>query len=550
MLKKSEFAFRTTDRIGFAAAEQDQVFLVSCFVDNGQYEALVDGDLTNHIVLGRTGAGKTALLERISEQQVNSLRLDPEQLALNYLTNSTILRFLVDLDIDLDLFFGLLWRHVIVVEVIRSRYKIKDATTKQHFFAIFDTLFQSPKQKKALEYLDQWGSSFWLETEERIKEIASKLETDVRTAAGTHYPGLLAKLEAGAKITEEEKREYSDRFKTIVSQVQIQELANVIELLDDILDDPQNIYFMLVDHLDEKWVDDRYKTRLIRALLEATRRFLSVQNVRIVIALRFDLYDRVLADTRASQQQEEKIHSLCLSIKWSRDDLTRLLDARINRVVRQRYTRQAVTHEDVLPFDMPDGTKRKRTIQWILDRTFMRPRDVIQFFNFAISKAVDQPVISEAALLEAEGEYSRERLAAIADEYSVSYPNLITFSEVLFGRPERFALKSLNDMELLERVHNALGACNGIYDRLRQHGEEFAAGSKSLDEFRRDVFWIFYEVGIVGIQKAPGEPVSWTYETRRSLSRAEITEESRIYVHPMLWRRFGIRLGGESMFED
>ena len=32
MLKRSEFAFRSSDKVGFAEAEQDQAFLVSCFV--------------------------------------------------------------------------------------------------------------------------------------------------------------------------------------------------------------------------------------------------------------------------------------------------------------------------------------------------------------------------------------------------------------------------------------------------------------------------------------------------------------------------------------
>lgn len=549
MLKKSEFAFRSSDRVGYAAAEEDQAFLVSCFVDNGQYDVLIDGDLNNHIVLGRTGAGKTALITRISDTKVNVVRLDPEQLALNYLTNSTILRFLVDLDIDLDIFFALLWRHVVVVEVIRNRYKIRDAETKQHFFAVFDTLFQSPKQKKALEYLDLWGSSFWLDTEQRVREIASRIESDVRSEAGLHFPGLISKLEAGAKFSDEEKAQYSERFKTIVSKVQIQELANVIELLAAILDDPQNIYYVLVDHLDEKWVDDRHKMRLIRALLETSRRFLGVKNLRIVIALRFDLYDRVLNETRSSQQQEEKLHSLSLNIRWTRDQLTRLLDARVNRIVRQRYTRQAVNHEDILPFDMPEGSKRKRTMNWILDRTFMRPRDIIQFFNFAIVKAVDEPTITESALLQAEGEYSRERLNAIADEYSVLYPNLQNFVEILYGRSERITLSDLDDMPLLERVQNALGACNSTYDRLREHAEQFVSGKKSLEEYRRDLFSVFYEVGIVGLQKAPGEPISWTYEARRTLSRAEIGSDTRAYIHPMLWRRLGTRLSGEPLFE-
>ncbi len=541
MLKTSEFVFRASDRVGFAAAEQDRAFLISCFVDNGQYDELTKGDLRNHVVLGRTGAGKTALLERITERQNNVVRLDPEQLALNYLSTSTVLLFLTELGLDLDLFFGLLWRHVVVVEVLRSRFRIKDNESKQHFFNIFATLFQSQKQQRALEYLDQWGSSFWLDTEERVREVTAKLENDVRAEAGLHFPGLLSKIEGGASFTEEEKREYRERFKFVVSQVQIQELANVIDLLGAILDDPQNVYFVLVDHLDEKWVDDQLKSRLIRALLETLRRFLSVTSLRIVIALRFDLYDRVLSDTRNSQQQEEKSHSLSLTIRWTREQLTSLMDERINRVIRQRYTKRRVTHADILPEDMPDGNQRRRSMDWILDRTFMRPRDVIQFFNFAIAKATDQPVIPEVALLDAEGEYSRERMNAVADEYVATYPTLLYFVETLYGQPERIALDTFDDLALSERVQSALASCNGAADKMADWAHNYISGKMPMDSFVRELFYVFYEVGIVGLQKASGEPISWTYESRRSLSRAEITLTARARVHPMFWRRLGTR---------
>ena len=541
MLTRNDFMFRSSDRIGYAAAEQDIAFLVSCFEDNGQYDSLIKGDLPSHIVLGRTGAGKTALLERIETLQPNVIELDPEQLALHYITNSTVLRFLGDLDVDLDLFFGLLWRHVIVVEVLRSRYKIRDAESKQHFFSVFMTLFQEPRQQRALEYLDRWGSSFWYDADARVKEVTAKIEDDVRSEASAHYPGLLAKIEAGKKFSTEEKIEYKERFSKVISGVQIAELSNVIDLLNSILDDPQNQYFVLIDHLDEKWVDDNFKTRIIRALLKATRRFLSARNLRIIIALRFDLYDRILSETRASHQQEEKIHALASYVRWTRPQLTSLLDQRINRLVKQRYTKRAVSHSDIFPKEMSDGNRREKTIDWILDRTFMRPRDVIQFVNFSIQKAVDSPEVSEVALLQAEGEYSRDRLNAVADEYSVTYPNLSSFSEILYGRPEKFKLLDLEDLDLMEAVQAALSSCNGTYDRLREWADSFMSGIMPLEDFRRALFFVFYEVGIVGLQKARTEPVSWTYESRKSLSRAEITGEARVLIHPMFWRRLGTR---------
>jgi hypothetical protein len=180
----------------------------------------------------------------------------------------------------------------------------------------------------------------------------------------------------------------------------------------------------------------------------------------------------------------------------------------------------------------------------------MRPRDVIQFFNLAILKAVGEPAITEAMLLEAEGEYSRDRMKAIADEYSFTYPNLMTFVELLYGRKERFELSELEDLDLLERVETALSLCNGTYDRLRSIATEFKDDTRKLEAFRRDMFSIFYEVGIVGLQGDRGDVTSWTYESRRSLSRAEINDKTRAYIHPMLFRRLGTRTRDEPLINE
>ena len=50
--------------------------------------------------------------------------------------------------------------------------------------------------------------------------------------------------------------------------------------------------------------------------------------------------------------------------------------------------------------------KRDTALDYILDRTLGRPRDVITFFDFCITRAVDRPEITKQMLLDAEGEYS------------------------------------------------------------------------------------------------------------------------------------------------
>src|SRR5271165_5767999 len=127
-----KFAFRKHASIGAAAAEEDSKFLAECFVDNGDLDPLIDCSDRRRIILGRTGAGKSALLNRLAED-TTAIVINPETLSFNYLTNSTILQFFLEAGVKLDLFFKLLWRHVFTVELLKTRYELKSQMETNSF---------------------------------------------------------------------------------------------------------------------------------------------------------------------------------------------------------------------------------------------------------------------------------------------------------------------------------------------------------------------------------------------------------------------------------
>ncbi|MGD9645477.1 MAG: hypothetical protein AB7U73_07180 [Pirellulales bacterium] len=53
------FKFRKDESIGANAAEQDERFLSTCFVETGAVNAIRDLEDHRRIVLGRTGSGKS-----------------------------------------------------------------------------------------------------------------------------------------------------------------------------------------------------------------------------------------------------------------------------------------------------------------------------------------------------------------------------------------------------------------------------------------------------------------------------------------------------------
>src|SRR4051812_9132915 len=115
-----KFRFRKLDKIGVAAAEEDKETLRECFIETGALDALRELENPARIVVGGTGSGKSALLIRLGEMEQRVIAVPPESLALSYITNSTILAFLSQLGVKLDIFYKLLWRHVFVVEILKA----------------------------------------------------------------------------------------------------------------------------------------------------------------------------------------------------------------------------------------------------------------------------------------------------------------------------------------------------------------------------------------------------------------------------------------------
>ena len=543
MGRQDKFRFRRLDNIGAAAAEEDINFLRDCFLDTGSIETLLDCRDPRSVVIGRTGSGKTALLSRLSEVEERVIEIRPESLALSYISNSTILNFFDRLGVKLDIFFRLLWRHVFTVELIKHHFKIRKDFDKRSLFEKISSHFVDNKGKEALQYLETWGKEFWEETEYRIKEVTTKLEKDLRGAIETEFPGANFTVSASNKLSSAEKAAIIHRAQHVVNTVQIRQLSDIIDVVDKVLDDPQKRYFLVIDSLDEDWIEDRLRYRLIRALIETVKDFHKIRHAKIVVALRLDLIERVFKLTRDSEFQEEKYQSLYLPVKWTDRDLITMLDSRIDYLIRQRFTKQRVTHKDLLPSKidgMPPAT-------YILQRSMMRPRDIIMFFNECIEQAADRRKISLAAFREAEGTYSRNRLISLTDEWAADYPNLKHFTPILRSRKSIFLATEMTRQDI-ETI--CLKFCidhpnSEKDDILSIAAKELINVPADHDYFRKAVLQVFHRTGLIGIKLETFETVRWA-TLGSSVSKLEISDGSKISIHPMFWRVFGVRGVGFS----
>jgi hypothetical protein len=537
-MASDKFRFRRHSSIGSAAAEEDEQFLSTCFVDTGDLTTLVDCRDPKRIILGRTGSGKTALLNRLSEEK-DAILISPESLAFNYLTNSNILQFFLEAGVNLDLFFKLLWRHVFAVELIKKKYGITNEATKRSFLSrITDILVRDRKKERAIDYLMQWGDQFWEPTEYRVKEITGQIENELKGSVATKLAPVELNVAAATKLTEEQKIDVVTRGQAVINNIQMRELSEVLDFLnDDIFNDEKQCFYICIDRLDENWVDDKYRYVLIRSLIETIRDFLRVRNVKLIAVIRTDLIERVFRLTRGPGFQEEKYRSLFLQLRWKESQLKEILDRRVNYMVRQTYTKKPVGYKELLPSKID----KVSPVKYMLDRTLMRPRELIEFFNDCIELAEGSPTITKTMLIAAEGNYSKKRLRSLQDEWLSEYPSLIDFAFILRKSPHHFRVSDIDPVEVDSFCLDYATKHPEGDDILAIQARTLAEGLCSHLSLISMLLHVFYRTGIVGLKIETFESLQWCYSGTANIATDLIDSNTRVEVHPMFLRVLGIK---------
>ena len=532
-----EIIFDSDARIGYAEAEDDLEFLKDCYVDFGQIKRALDTEDPGSILLGRTGSGKTAALLRIREAETNTIDIEPQHLSLNFIANSDVLSFFHEIGVNLDLFFQLLWRHVLCIEIINYHYNVRSKSDAERAFGVIKRLLGRDENKKfALEYVSECGPTFWIETQGRIKEIVERFENELLAGVDLSSVGVPINASGASSVSKEQTSEITLAAKKVVDGVQIRKLSKLMDIMaEDIFTDTKRKYFILIDKLDERWVDDSLRYRLIRALIETIKSFRKIRTVKIVICMREDLLERVYKYTRDSGFQEEKYEDFNIPIRWSEPELMDVVDKRISSFARRRFTKEGVGFFDLFPkrYDPQKGT-----FNYLVQRTQYRPRDIIAFINFIMQAAVGQRQITKTIINKAEQTYSKKRFEALCTEWVDEHPNLNEYIELLRGLPTRFNLSDLtenNVAEALYKLHECTSSPDGVVDSVK----DYMNSKTSYDSVRARIVAVLFKVGAIGIKAMETDPVQFSYLSSYVLHAENLSSDTRISVAPMLWRYLG-----------
>lgn len=514
--------------IGSLEAETD-IFLNECFVDNGELSILKDVDDTRNLVVARTGAGKSALLLKFQRENANTRSVDLQAHYLQLLENTNIRSICEKMNVSLDRFYIILWEHIFLIELIKQRY-VTQNRWQQAIDVIRGFVTANPARSRALEYLST-NSGLWKSNEEVFQEVTSSFEEKASAELKSKGP-LSAEVIGENFVGEEQRRMLLNKVNHVIDSLQLKELNEIFELLNShVFDNNQNKYYLVIDKLDEEWVrDNPLRLGLIKSMIETIKKFRRVKNVKIIAAIRTDLFKQITNHVAASKQQREKYESICLPLHWNELSLKQVLDLRISYLFKRQYQKKDVTLDTLLPENICSDAHLK----YLLDRTFYRPREAISFINECIVQSDGQSCITEQSVRLAEPNFLDKRYRALEDEWSRLYPNLPLFIKILEGKKEKFSFSEISQEEVNKIIGDLVdfGVEDAVYNYANAHSDE------SLIPF---ILKVLYEVGVIGVVLPSVNRSMWSFMDTYEFQESEIRQDSLFEVHRFLHLKLHIQ---------
>lgn len=532
--KQNIVKLRPGANIGAPAAEDDAHFLTNCFVKLPALEEITDQDSNRRILIARTGAGKSAILRRIADTQENVSWLNPKGASFDFVSNSVILNSLSNMGVNLHLFYEYVWKHILCVHIITKCMGIKNDDKLPEFLAKLDRMVRRDRRKQIVkDYLKRWEHKLWIDADEVSREITNEITSELAAKLGLSLQEVEAKLESLEKSNSKEVKQFVKRAQPIINSLQLKELNETITALSELLEIQDKKFFILIDDLDARWVSEEHQYPLILALIESLRTFGRIPQVKIVVALREDIYEAAKSSNTDRLFQSEKLEGLIVRIKWTEELLKELIETRLRFFFKCTYTKSDILITDILP----EKIRGTNVCEFIISRGMQRPRDAVAFVNciLELNTSANLPLVQKH-ITSAEPYYSRNRLDSLCQEWRSVHPLLKDFIDVLASKPLVRCLEQLDEEELLDiailvedlnrkYADNVEKIASKAYDTKKE---------RQFEKLARELLCCLYKVGAVGIKLSANEPYWYSFENIPTIEPSQLGLSTKFKVVPML----------------
>jgi hypothetical protein len=438
--------------IGASAAENEMRFLQSYYLKTDAYLKTLRGDV--QLVVGRKGSGKTAIFLQIRDKERSKggnvvLDLKPEgyklikfkELVLSYLQAGTFHHTI-----------SAFWEYIILLEICH-RILENDKVRHVNNNSIFDLYKNLEEVYKAEGYL----------TEGDFSERMSRLINNVTESYSQKYGKDTQTRLSAPQVTD---LIYKSDIRILRSS-----LINYLKKKDKV--------WLLLDNIDKGWPSSGLQAEdiiIIRTLIDALRnvqRQFGREDIDMfpVVFLRNDVYELLMDGTADRQKEAKEV------LDWTDPDMLR-------EVIRLRISTSGDLEnekfEDIWRTVCVSHFKGEETSQYLIDRSLMRPRFLINFINQCRSFAVNfnHKKIEPEDIEKGFESYSSDLLIDINYEIRDVFPEAENILYSFIEAPCDLSLPILNeilekelpDSQMTDRVidlllwYGFLGIKTGKYD--------------------------------------------------------------------------------------
>ena len=522
--KGLNFLFTSANKEFFqnTAAEREEN-LNDYYVDNEYFQSATDPNSKKAFFIGRTGVGKTAILEKIKRSpRQNIISINPEDFAFKIMERSAVLKQLTDWEINLDLFYKTMWKYIFVTEILKQIY----GNQKKSWFEEQVLKWKSDSVAiRAYNFLQrndelESGISF----NEKIEKIVEKLECSVQ-ATGISFEFKVGYSPNKTLTKDEEKRIYN-----AIKQFEFTDINYFIKHLD------QNIlnkydFIILVDDLDKNWIQNEIGINFTRCLFETIFDINNSKHLRLLVSLRTNLFNQLKFN------QREKFSPYIDYIFWNDEKMKEIVEKRFKAIVIDSYS-------DIWEFIFPEEItvghqKRQKTFDYLLRRSNMRPRDILLFISYAIGNSIGKNKITMDAMIKAEETYSKDRLNALEDEWQNPYINIgkiFNFFRRCFHKLDKesfYAIMEDITLDVLEKEEQKnLGDWLWIVE-----GSYIKKDDKNFDSLK--LIDLLYKMGFIGIKETPSSKTRYIHDGQ-GLDMPYISEDTKFYINPCYHRALAV----------
>ncbi|MEL6137816.1 MAG: hypothetical protein AAFR42_10460 [Cyanobacteria bacterium J06628_6] len=472
--------------LGSDSAERDiNVGLVDYFYQNSTYNKFANGRKT--ILVGNRGAGKSAIFKYIARTERRKgnlvLELSPEEYSYELL--SDYLKSEAEGSWGKQSAYSIAWQYL-----------------------LYNLIFKEiASQKRGLLLGSQKNIYKYVQDNGIHKENGSI--------------GLLVDYLRQIEQVKFQSFKGGVRSSELQSVYSLDAIKELIPSLKNVLKSTRIKVF--VDELDKGWDNSEDAKYFIAGLFQATQKLNLIDpNLRVYVSIRQELFDNIPQIYEDAQKIREDVEIL----RWGKNELLELIGRRIVHCFPQAERLSAEERWKSI-FVTSLSSSGIESIDYIIDRTQLRPRELLQFCKQCldyIDYSRAKRKIDECAITAAEELYSEQKTRDLASEYRFQYPHLLDLFEVFRGKKSYYDKETLDDL--------LLAVVCGDYDV--EKASSWVVGMDNIE--LKGILW---KIGFLKVwsPQAPGKQTGkntsfGAYRGHYELPTINLENIQRLRIHP------------------